>query len=178
MDINIIETYKPHPLYPQYAISSFGNVYSTHQKKNLKLQYDKDGYRYVFISIDGKNKRKQVHRLMAETFIPNPENKPLVLFRTKRKDCAKVKDLFWGDPVRRTENAYERGFFPSKRNTIRKVRKPVTDEIIHQIIDLLLQGDSYKTISLKLDVSPTVVYKVRNNKYHIKFPEQLRYFVF
>lgn len=177
MDINVTETYKPHPDYPQYAISSFGNIYSTYQKKNLKLHLDKDGYRYVFLRIDGKNKRKQIHRLMAETFIPNPDNKPLVLFKTKRKDCAKVKDLFWGDPVRRVENAYERGFYPSKRNTIRKVRKPVTDDLIYQIIELLIKGDSYKTISEKLDCSYSVVYKTKNNKYHIKFPE-LRYFVF
>jgi len=178
MDINLTEHFKPHPDYPQYLISSFGNVYSTLYKRNLKIHLDKDNYRYTFLTIDGKVKRKQVHRLMAETFIPNPDDKPMVCFETSRKDVPKVKDLFWCTPSERTNNGYERGFYPSQRKTHRKVRRVITDEIIHQIMDLLVQGYSYGYIANKLDVSYTVVYKCKHNKYHIKYPEKIKYFVF
>ena len=178
MDLIKNEGYKPHPDYPQYLISSWGNVYSAKTKKNLKIHIDKDGYRHTFLTIEGKNKRKQVHRLMAETFIPNPENKPMVCFETSRKDVPKICDLFWCDPKQRTRNAYKRGFYPSQRKTHRKVRTVVTDDLIHRIIELLVQGHSYNYISDKLNVSYSVVYKVKHNKYHIKYPETIKYFVF
>ena len=178
MDINLHEVYKPHPDFPQYAISSFGNVYSLITKKNLTIQFDKDNYRYVYLRINNRARRKQVHRLMAQTFISNPNNEPMVLFKTSRKDCPKVKDLFWGNSKDRIKNAYDRGFFPSKRNTIRKERKVITDATINEIIRLLLKGWSYPQISDHLDVSRTVVYKVKHNKYKIKFPENINYFIF
>ena len=39
---------------------------------------DKDGYLCIGIKISGKNTTRKIHRLVAEAFIPNPENKPEV----------------------------------------------------------------------------------------------------
>lgn len=177
MDINLLEVYKPHPDFPQYAISSFGNVYSINYKRNLKVQNDKDGYRYVFLRINGQTKRKQVHRLMGETFIPNPTNQKMVCFKTSRKDVPKVRDLFWCNSSTKIRNSLDRGFYPSKR-TRRKERVTITDEIIYEVIQQLLKGKSYNFIADKLNISRSVVYGVKHNKYRIKFPENINYFVF
>lgn len=175
MDININESFLPHPEYTEYEISSFGRVYSTKTKRFLKINLDKDGYRYTFLTIEGKIKRCQVHRLMAETFIPNPTDKPMVCFKTSRKDVPKVKDLFWCDAAERTKNGYKRGFYPSRRKSPDSKRRVITEDLIGQITRLLYKGWSYGKISSELDVSFTVVYKVRYEKYGNTFDPLSQY---
>jgi hypothetical protein len=166
--IKVHEEFRIHPEHQQYAVSNFGNVYSRKFKKLLKLQTDKDGYKYCFIYIDRKIKRKQVHRLVAETWLPNPENHPRVCHKTKRKDSNKTKDLFWCNCSQTMINSYKRGFYPSVRNT-KKLRVKVTDEMKFEIRELLLKGLTYPEIAKMKDVSITVVYKVNRGKYGPKF---------
>lgn len=79
-----------------YQVSDWGNVRSldrtniqktkwgyyikrTYKGKILKYVIDKDGYPVVFLTKQGmRGKTKRVNRLVAEAFIPNPENKPIV----------------------------------------------------------------------------------------------------
>lgn len=44
----------------------------------LKQQKDHDGYLQASLYREGKESKKSIHRLVAEAFIPNPENKPRV----------------------------------------------------------------------------------------------------
>ena len=61
-----------------YAITMTGRVWSYRTKKFLKPANDGKGYLQVVFYKDGKSKHFRVHRLVAETYIPNPENKPHV----------------------------------------------------------------------------------------------------
>lgn len=69
-----------------YQVSNLGNVKSLTReitnrnakqqiKERLLKQNDKGGYLFVVLSKGGKIKSFAVHRLVAEAFIPNPENK-------------------------------------------------------------------------------------------------------
>ena len=52
-----------------------------HKRKTglvLKPRISKHGYYYVNIYKNNKRKTVKIHRLVAEAFIPNPENKPEV----------------------------------------------------------------------------------------------------
>ena len=57
-----------------YTISENGLVYSKRSKKFLKQSIDRYGYAYVTI----KGKHYKVHRLVANSFLNNPQNKPYV----------------------------------------------------------------------------------------------------
>ena len=62
--------------YPNYRITKDGNVFNGNRM--LKPFINKDGYMCVKLSKNGKAKNFFLHRLIAESFIPNPENKPYI----------------------------------------------------------------------------------------------------
>ena len=74
-----------------YQVSNLGRVKSLgfdkwHKGRILKQSFDsKRNYLFVGLHKDGKIKQKNVHRLVAETFIPNPDNLPCVNHKDEDK---------------------------------------------------------------------------------------------
>ncbi|UPI30809.1 DNA endonuclease I [Lactiplantibacillus phage Gut-P1] len=87
----------------------------------LKQQRDKNGYLRVHFSGNGKNFFRFVHRLVAQAFIPNPDNLPEV----NHKDCNptnnNVSNLEW--ITRKGNNQYRNKYGVSYKEAARK--KPV-----------------------------------------------------
>ena len=88
----------------------------------LKPGADKKGYLRVFLSVGSKKHTKKVHRLVAKTFIENPENLPQV----NHKDCNKknnnVLNLEWTTNLENMRHAFKNGVFKERdlRNTMKK----------------------------------------------------------
>lgn len=59
----------------RYSITNDGEVYSYISGRYLNKGFDKDGYALVTLSRDNYRRTYRVHRLVAETFIDNPDNK-------------------------------------------------------------------------------------------------------
>jgi hypothetical protein len=87
------EEYKDISNYENYEVSNLGNVRNKKTGRILK-SYNKGGYYVVGLS-DIKTKTLQIHRLVCQAFVPNPENKPQVNHIDKNGLNNNVMNLEW-----------------------------------------------------------------------------------
>ena len=78
-----------------YQVSAWGEVRSIKRNIFLRQHADKDGYLKVLLSKHGKSKNFFVHRLVAEAFIPNPDNLPCVNHKDEDKTNNAFRNLEW-----------------------------------------------------------------------------------
>lgn len=78
-----------------YAITSCGKVWSYTRHKFLQPRITRCGYYEVQLYSKNKSKQYRVHRLVAETYIPNPENKPEVNHKDENKLNNCINNLEW-----------------------------------------------------------------------------------
>lgn len=115
-----------------YEISNFGNVKSIPRngtqvktEKILKKYITRCNYLVVVLSKQNKPKRIQIHRLVAKSFIPNPENKPCINHKDGNKHNNYVDNLEWCTYSENLKHAY-------KAN----LRKPTNQHIKKQMMGL------------------------------------------
>lgn len=78
-----------------YRVSNGGDIFNVITNKKLKTTIKKTGYVYVILTKEKHKYHKRVHRLVAEAFIPNPDNLPQVNHKDEEKTNNKVDNLEW-----------------------------------------------------------------------------------
>ena len=156
--------------FEDYQITDDGRVWSKKNKRYLKLQKTTPGYCKVSLSKNGNVYQKQVHRLVAETFISNPDNLPQVNHRDEDKTnnrvenleyCSKEYNMNYGTIKERISNSV-------KKNTIFNTDNPNPPK---QTCQYNLNGDLvavYRSVSeaaIKTNnKQPTITRHIKNGK--------------
>jgi len=107
IDITKVEVWTDISVAPEYEISSFGRVKRKKPRSDGRDFYPKISLHkskgYYCVTLNGKS--YQLHRLLADAFIPNPENKPCVdhIDGNKQNNC--LSNLRWATHA---ENSWNR----------------------------------------------------------------------
>ena len=95
----MIEQWKSIPDYtsnPIYQVSTLGRVKRiTRNGVHILKPFSKHDYLYIGLCKNGKQKHFRLNRLVAEAFIPNPDNLPTVNHKDENKLNNNVYNLEW-----------------------------------------------------------------------------------
>jgi len=130
--------------------------------KELKKQIDKDGYETIGLRKNNKLYIKKVHRLVAETFIPNPQNYPIVNHKNSIRNDNSVENLEWCNNSMNQKHSFMSG----GRNNFGEnhSHNKLTEKDVIEIITLFINGINKRQISKKYNVTAQTIGNIFNGK--------------
>lgn len=112
-DIIIIQNNIKYDFSDIYQVNKDGDVYNKLTNNVLNKQYDSHGYVRYHFWIRGKNKHLwfYAHRLVANAFIPNPNDLPQVNHKDGNKNNNNVNNLEWCTQGYNMSHGFKTGLF-------------------------------------------------------------------
>ena len=149
--------------FKQYYVDKHGNVYSkkTGKLKQLSPILTHYGYYEVQLSSPLDKFRAKVHRLVAECFIPNPNNLPQVnhIDGDKLNNC--VFNLEWCTPKDNLKHARESGLNNSKPTPNgrgeKNSRSKLTEALVLEIRQKASDGFTHKQLGVEYGVAESTI---------------------
>lgn len=101
-----------------YQVSN-KSIIRNKQGQIMKTHINSFGYEVVCFYKERKNKWCKVHRLVAEAFIPNPENKPQVNHINGDKTDNRIENLEWVTASENMKHAFSHNLCENTREAVR-----------------------------------------------------------
>lgn len=155
---------KEHPYFKNFFVTEDGQVISGKSGKILKQYTNEFGYAVVGVKdpVDGKWKRRRVHRLVAETYIPNPEDKREV----NHIDCVKGNNhrdnLEWNSSKENKDHAWKNGLYTSFGED--HPDAIYSDDLVHRLCQLMEEGARNKDLSETFGIHKDTISAIRTGK--------------
>lgn len=140
-----------------YQVSNYGRVKGLKTNTILKPN-EHTGYLRVQLSKNGKQTNHFIHRLVARTFIPNPENKPEVNHKDADKKNNHVENLEWVTSKENSRHAVQQGLI---KNGSELKNSKLVESDIPKIREMIKQGHTYSQIGKRFGISKTTVWQIK-----------------
>jgi hypothetical protein len=142
-----------------YFITENGDVYRKWSDRYKKLKQQKT-YGYLRIKIYPQIKWFLTHRLVAELYVPNPDNKPIVNHIDGNKLNNHYSNLEWVTDRENKDHAMENGLYPNGEKNGRNI---LSEQEIIDIRNTYKKRDkniTIKSLSLKYNVSKGCIFNI------------------
>ena len=139
----------------KYTIDVNGNVYNTHTNKYLKNSI-RNGY--CFVTLNGKH--LSIHKLVADTFIPNIDNKPIINHIDGNKQNNSVDNLEWCTYKENASHSYKSGLTNIKKGVDNVMSKLTNIEVI----DIFLSTETSEYLSIKYSVHKNHITRIKRKE--------------
>ena len=153
----------------EYIVCSDGRILSTKNigrggfRKELKQRIDADGYPVITVGDNKHRTVKKVHRIIAESFIPNPDNLPEVDHIDNNKQNNDVSNLRW---ITGFENK-SRIPFETRSMSHRHEkngRATVTIEVVRQIREKFKLGKTIEELVIEFNSNNAIISNIVKNR--------------
>lgn len=141
-----------------YEVSLNGEVRRISNKQVKKPYLIHNGYWAVQLNINGKRKGYLIHRLIAENFLPNPDNKPFVNHIDSDRTNNSLNNLEWCTHQENVIHSYKQGFSSNlgSKNGFSKLN----EELVKEIRKRHSLGETNKQIATDIGVSENCIQQV------------------
>lgn len=158
-----MEIWKDIPGYNgQYKVSNLGRVKSLKGKVEniLKPYLNKDGYGVLgLFSMPMVQKKHYIHRVVAESFIPNAHNKKEVNHKSGDKMDNRVVNLEWVTKAENLKHAHRTGLINIKGEG--HGRSKLTKQNIAEIRSRLKNGSTQSSLAKEFGVKQPLISKIK-----------------
>ena len=164
-----------------YQISNHGNVRSldrvitektgktqTLKGRILKQRINPGGYYYIGLGKNGIKATFAIHQLVAQAFIPNPNNKRTVNHIDGNKLSNSLANLEWATYSENLKHAYKTGLrraVPTKAVGNKNYKRKLKSEQVIEIKRLLTTGNlTHREIAIKFAVARSTITEIKSGK--------------
>ena len=135
----------------------YGYGYMTHKERILKATPGKSGYVILTLSYNGARKKQLLHRILAETFIPNPKGLPHVNHIDGNKSNNSLDNLEWCTHSENIQHSFDTGLSP--RGEGHGLSK-ISEEQALEVLNLMDEGKYPTQISRETGIKYSTVHGI------------------
>lgn len=153
---------KSHPYFKKYLITGTGQIIN--EKTNKKVKPYKNEFGYLIVNVEdpysGKAKKRRVHRLVAEAYIPNPLGKPEVNHKDGVKFNNRPSNLEWCSSKENKDHGWATGLYTKRGD--KHPGSLLTASTVHEICKLMEEGARNVDISKAYNIDRDWVSHIRS----------------